>query len=299
VAPRRARTTEGEKLECWSSQWAESATLGGTQHICRLDGSDMCPLACCAASGLVNPFKAQRETPQRRGQATQSSPATRLAPRRRRASRRRLAHGAHLDGRSWDRPSSRREGRRQLLVLRRHWRKLRHSPPRQCAIAQNSSSRGGRRVRRARHQPHELSLALAGHRSGTALWQPLPVDRLASVMDAGRARLRTVRERLQQVGQLRVAVDLHQPRHAVAPAPAARLTDDRECWPSDIGQDERAIARHGPEFTATRVAHVAKVCIYLKRGREGHQKKQQIGLQSAERPKRRSTARLRPVRHSS
>jgi hypothetical protein len=32
------------------------------------------------ASGLVNPFKAQREAPQRRGQATQSSPAIRLAP---------------------------------------------------------------------------------------------------------------------------------------------------------------------------------------------------------------------------
>ena len=58
----------------------------------------------------------------------------------------------------------------------------------------------------------------------------------APVMDAGGARLLAVCERLQQVGQLGVAVLLDKPRHTVAPVPTARLADNRE--------RERAISRH-------------------------------------------------------
>ena len=49
--------------------------------------------------------------------------------------------------------------------------------------------------------------------------QPLPEHRLAPVMDAGRTRLRAVGEGVKQIGQLRVAVLRHEPRHAVAPVP--------------------------------------------------------------------------------
>jgi hypothetical protein len=35
-------------------------------------------------------------------------------------------------------------------------------------------------------------------------------------------------ERLKEIGKLRVAVEFHEPRHVVAPAPAALLANDRE-----------------------------------------------------------------------
>jgi hypothetical protein len=48
------------------------------------------------------------------------------------------------------------------------------------------------------------------------------VARPAAIIDAGGPRLGAVSERLQQVGQLRVAVLLEEPRHTVAPVPIAR-----------------------------------------------------------------------------
>jgi hypothetical protein len=45
-------------------------------------------------------------------------------------------------------------------------------------------------------------------------------------MDVGRARLRAVGERLQQIGQLGVAVPIHEARHVVDPATAAGVADD-------------------------------------------------------------------------
>jgi hypothetical protein len=63
--------------------------------------------------------------------------------------------------------------------------------------------------------------------------EPL-VDHLAAIIDAGGPRLGAVSERLQQVGQLRVAVLLEEPRHTVAPVPIARLADNRERRREDI-----------------------------------------------------------------
>jgi hypothetical protein len=79
---------------------------------------------------------------------------------------------------------------------------------------------------------------------GRTLHQQLPIDGLAGVMNAGRARLLAVGERLKQISQFRIAMLFHEPRHIVAPAPAARLADDRQGRPTDVGQDERAVARH-------------------------------------------------------
>ena len=51
---------------------------------------------------------------------------------------------------------------------------------------------------------------------------PSPFLRCPPVVDAGRAGLRAIGEGRKQIGQLRVAVLLHELRPAVAPAPAAR-----------------------------------------------------------------------------
>ncbi len=60
----------------------------------------------------------------------------------------------------------------------------------------------------------------------------------------GRACLRAIGERLQQIGQLGVAVPFHEARHIMGPAPAARLADDRQRLLAKVGQDVCAIARH-------------------------------------------------------
>jgi hypothetical protein len=87
---------------------------------------------------------------------------------------------------------------------------------------------------------------------------------LARVADAGRARLRAVGELLQEIGQLRVAVLLHEPRHVVVREPVAGRADDRQARPADIGEGKRAIARHGlmgvwglKTFEATTVERLA------------------------------------------
>jgi hypothetical protein len=74
--------------------------------------------------------------------------------------------------------------------------------------------------------------------------QQLAVDRLAPVVDAGRARFRAVGEHLKQIGQLRIAVLLHELRNAVAPAPTAGLADNRERRLPNVGQGDRAVAGH-------------------------------------------------------
>jgi hypothetical protein len=55
---------------------------------------------------------------------------------------------------------------------------------------------------------------------------------------------RAIGERLKQIGQLGVAMLLHERRHAVGAAPAARLADDRQRAVTKVGQDDRAVARH-------------------------------------------------------
>ena len=74
---------------------------------------------------------------------------------------------------------------------------------------------------------------------GVALYDQPFKHRLAPIVDADRARLLAVGERQEQVGQLRVAVLLDEPRHRVAPAPAVRLTDDRQGRATKVGQDYR------------------------------------------------------------
>jgi hypothetical protein len=72
--------------------------------------------------------------------------------------------------------------------------------------------------------------------------------RLAPIVDAGRARLRAVGERLQQIGQLGIPVLFHEARHLVGPAAAARLANDRQRRLSHVGQSERTVARHLPHL---------------------------------------------------
>ena len=54
------------------------------------------------------------------------------------------------------------------------------------------------------------------------------IARLAPVVGADRARLLAVGQRRQQVGELGVAVLGHELLQAIAPAPAVRLTRERE-----------------------------------------------------------------------
>ena len=58
------------------------------------------------------------------------------------------------------------------------------------------------------------------------LRQALAVRRLASVVDAHRARLGAVGQYRQQIGEHGVLMLRHEPFHLVAPAPFARLADE-------------------------------------------------------------------------
>jgi hypothetical protein len=49
--------------------------------------------------------------------------------------------------------------------------------------------------------------------AGWPLWKRLPEHRLAPIVNAGRARLRAIGERLKQIGQLGVAMLFHEPPH--------------------------------------------------------------------------------------
>jgi hypothetical protein len=68
--------------------------------------------------------------------------------------------------------------------------------------------------------------------------------RPAPIVDAGRARLRAIGERLKQICQLGVAMLFHEPRHVVGPVTAARLANDRQRGVTKVGKDDRAVARH-------------------------------------------------------
>jgi hypothetical protein len=59
-------------------------------------------------------------------------------------------------------------------------------------------------------------------------------------VDIGRACLRAIGERLQQVGHLGVAVPFHEARHTIGLVTAARLADDRQRRSKNVGKDERA-----------------------------------------------------------
>jgi hypothetical protein len=67
--------------------------------------------------------------------------------------------------------------------------------------------------------------------------------RLTPIMD-GRARLRAIGQRLQQIGQLGVAMLFHEPRHVVGAVPTARLADDCELRRPEVRQCECAVSGH-------------------------------------------------------
>ena len=73
--------------------------------------------------------------------------------------------------------------------------------------------------------------------------EPL-VDRLALVVDAGRARLGAVGECHQQVGQLGVAMLVEELCHGVASAPIARSAGDRARRRANVRKGKRAVSRH-------------------------------------------------------
>ncbi len=78
---------------------------------------------------------------------------------------------------------------------------------------------------------------------------------LARVADTSLARLRAVGERLKQLGVLRVAVLLYEPRHVVVREPVAGSAYDRQARQANVGQGERAVARTsiGPSLRAGQV----------------------------------------------
>jgi hypothetical protein len=78
------------------------------------------------------------------------------------------------------------------------------------------------------------------------------VLRLASVVDADRARLGAGGERLQEIGQLGIARLRHQALDVVAPAPAARLACEGERRPANVGQDRQAVSAIAPVSARTR-----------------------------------------------
>jgi hypothetical protein len=73
---------------------------------------------------------------------------------------------------------------------------------------------------------HEQRLNMRGGSEPAGLSKPFEYG-AAPIVDGGWARLRAAGERLQQIGQLGVAVPFHKARHTIDPATAARLADDR------------------------------------------------------------------------
>jgi len=57
-------------------------------------------------------------------------------------------------------------------------------------------------------------------------------------------RPRTIGKNRKEGGELCIAVLRHQTRHAVAASPAAWLADHAQKWRLEVGQEDRAIARH-------------------------------------------------------
>jgi hypothetical protein len=76
--------------------------------------------------------------------------------------------------------------------------------------------------------------------------------RLATAIDAGGGirHPRTVGKGWKEIGQLRIVAFGDEPRRGVASAPAARLADQVQERRLEVGQDDGAIARHGPDATA-------------------------------------------------
>ena len=141
-------------------------------------------------------------------------------------------------------------------LLRETWRLLSSSTVRIAAgvVRLGASLEASKRV--ARHngsarlgylvQSNRVPAGGIGPRENHALDTQPFVHRPASLMDADRARLWAVlREYNEQVCELGVcAVLLHEPCNVEPRAFAAWVADDREGWPSNVRQSERAVARH-------------------------------------------------------
>ena len=125
-------------------------------------------------------------------------------------------------------PARREDGR--LVAMRRH--------PAQgvSPFASTWRRNSPKPSRRALLSPANLLFFAPGR---LALRQPLPKHRLAPVMDAGRARLRAIGERLQQIGQLGVAMLLHEARHIVSSATATGSQTIGSVGSSKLELDQR------------------------------------------------------------
>ena len=90
-------------------------------------------------------------------------------------------------------------------------------------------------------------------------------------MDADRAGLLAIGERHEQIGQLCVGTPRRdETGDVIAPMPAASLADDRERRFANVGQGERAVARHGlkREAEAARKRDPAYRAVYNERQRQ-------------------------------
>jgi hypothetical protein len=88
-------------------------------------------------------------------------------------------------------------------------------------------------------------------KKGTVTGNSRLEPRLATVIGArGGIRPRTVGEGGNEIGKLCVAALGDESSHGVAPTPAARLADQVQERRLEVGQDDGAIARHGPDATA-------------------------------------------------
>src|SRR5271169_5945517 len=92
-------------------------------------------------------------------------------------------------------------------------------------------------------------------RRSSSNWTTRPAFRILPCTDRGYwpSAPRAISERLQQAGHLGVAVPFHEARHIIGLVTAARLADDGQRRSKNVGQDERAVARHGSRPLKLRV----------------------------------------------
>ena len=96
------------------------------------------------------------------------------------------------------------------------------------------------------------------------------INRPASIVDSAITRPLAVGERHQQVRQLRVAVLLDEPRHRIAPAPAAGFTDNRERRGAKVRQ--RGVVS-GHTRTIARAQERIKNAVGTKKPRAGFRRR--------------------------
>jgi hypothetical protein len=113
------------------------------------------------------------------------------------------------------------------------------------------ASRAGLSSGRGRFACCSLSTVNALRRlKGASALAFAPPSRILPPRRSNPARLGTVGERGQEVGQLRVPMLGHEAFHSIAPALPARLAQDGARRAAEVRQDQRAVAGMGPEIAA-------------------------------------------------